>query len=117
MPDSDQKTNPGSGDQRESSLIDMSRFELVAKRTKLANHPLRLAILKTLSDYGVRGLSPTEFSKLAGEGLSQSSYHFKVLREQGAIVVKREIPRRGAVEHIYGITSLGREVVALFLPD
>jgi DNA-binding transcriptional ArsR family regulator len=45
--------------------------------------------------------SPNEISKELGEGLSQVSYHVKVLRESHLIVIDHEVPRRGAVEHFY----------------
>jgi hypothetical protein len=51
----------------------------------------------------VQGLvSPSELSKLLNEGLSQVSYHVKVLHDDCELIelVKTE-PRRGAVEHYY----------------
>lgn len=46
-------------------------------------------------------MSPNELSKGLGEGLSQVSYHVKVLKEYGCIKLKKTEPRRGAVEHYY----------------
>jgi DNA-binding transcriptional ArsR family regulator len=50
-----------------------------------------------------REISPKELSKALDEGLSQVSYHVKVLREDcgGLIEQTRTEPRRGAVEHYY----------------
>lgn len=48
-----------------------------------------------------RVASPKEIADELGEGLSQVSYHVKVLRECRLIVVDHEVPRRGAVEHFY----------------
>jgi DNA-binding transcriptional ArsR family regulator len=48
-----------------------------------------------------RVVSPNEISKELRQGLSQVSYHVKVLRESRLIVVDHEVPRRGAVEHFY----------------
>jgi DNA-binding transcriptional ArsR family regulator len=47
--------------------------------------------------------SPNELSQALGEGLSQVSYHVKVLRDdcEGLIEETRTEPRRGAVEHYY----------------
>lgn len=45
--------------------------------------------------------SPKEISDELSEGLSQVSYHVKVLRECRLIVEDHKIPRRGAVEHFY----------------
>jgi len=48
-----------------------------------------------------RVASPKEIAAELKEGLSQVSYHVKVLRECRLIVVDHEVPRRGAVEHFY----------------
>jgi predicted transcriptional regulator len=45
--------------------------------------------------------SPKEISEELCEGLSQVSYHVKVLRECRLIVETQKVPRRGAVEHFY----------------
>jgi DNA-binding transcriptional ArsR family regulator len=67
---------------------------------KALDHVLRQHILLA----AVQGeVSPTELSKALGEGLSQVSYHVKVLRDDcdGMIEETRTEPRRGAVEHYY----------------
>ncbi len=47
-------------------------------------------------------VSPKELSETLDEGLSQVSYHVKVLRDEcGIIEETRTEPRRGAVEHYY----------------
>jgi DNA-binding transcriptional ArsR family regulator len=48
-----------------------------------------------------RVASPKQISDELGEGLSQVSYHVKVLRECHLIVEDHKVPRRGAVEHFY----------------
>lgn len=48
-----------------------------------------------------RVASPKEISDELNEGLSQVSYHVKVLRECRLIVLDHKVPRRGAVEHYY----------------
>jgi DNA-binding transcriptional ArsR family regulator len=48
-----------------------------------------------------RVASPKEIADELNEGLSQVSYHVKVLRECRLVVVDHEVPRRGAVEHFY----------------
>jgi DNA-binding transcriptional ArsR family regulator len=47
--------------------------------------------------------SPNELANALGEGLSQVSYHVKVLRDDcdGLIEETRTVQRRGAVEHYY----------------
>lgn len=46
-------------------------------------------------------VSPKQLSEALGEGLSQVSYHVKVLRSEGLIAATRTEQRRGAVEHYY----------------
>jgi DNA-binding transcriptional ArsR family regulator len=67
---------------------------------KALDHILRQHILLAT----VAGeVSPNELSKALDEGLSQVSYHVKVLRDDcdGMIKETRTEPRRGAVEHYY----------------
>jgi len=67
---------------------------------KALDHPLRQHILLA----AIQGeVSPKELSKALNEGLSQVSYHVKVLRDDcdGMIKETRTEPRRGAVEHYY----------------
>jgi DNA-binding transcriptional ArsR family regulator len=71
---------------------------------KALAHVLRQHILLA----AVQGeVSPSELSKALNEGLSQVSYHVKVLREDcdGIIEETRTEPRRGAVEHYYRATA------------
>ena len=67
---------------------------------KALDHVLRQHILLA----AVQGeVSPNELSKALDGGLSQISYHVKVLRDdcEGMIEETRTEPRRGAVEHYY----------------
>ena len=67
---------------------------------KALDHVLRQHILLG----AVAGeVSPNGLSQALGEGLSQVSYHVKVLRDdcEGMIEETRTVPRRGAVEHYY----------------
>jgi len=79
-------------------------------------HELRAEILAILNE---RMASPNELAKELGEGLSQVSYHVKVLRDYKVITLVKTVPRRGAVEHYYRATSraflTGRDWKAL--PD
>jgi DNA-binding transcriptional ArsR family regulator len=65
-------------------------------------HELRVEILAILNE---RVASPNELAKELGEGLSQVSYHVKVLKDYNAIRLVKTEPRRGAVEHYYRATS------------
>jgi DNA-binding transcriptional ArsR family regulator len=71
---------------------------------KALDHVLRQHILLAT----VAGeVSPSELAEALGEGLSQVSYHVKVLRDdcEGIIEETRTEPRRGAVEHYYRATA------------
>lgn len=69
---------------------------------KALAHPLRVEILAILNE---RMASPNELSKELEEGLSQVSYHVKVLKDFDCIEMVKTEPRRGAVEHYYRATS------------
>ena len=67
---------------------------------KALDHVLRQHILLA----AVQGeVSPNELSQALDEGLSQVSYHVRVLRDdcEGMIEETRTEPRRGAIEHYY----------------
>jgi DNA-binding transcriptional ArsR family regulator len=65
-------------------------------------HELRADILAILNE---RIASPNELAKELDEGLSQVSYHVKVLKDYEVIKLVKTEPRRGAVEHYYKATS------------
>jgi DNA-binding transcriptional ArsR family regulator len=69
---------------------------------KALAHELRVEILTILNE---RIASPNELAKELDEGLSQVSYHVKVLRDYECIELVKTEPRRGAVEHYYRATS------------
>jgi DNA-binding transcriptional ArsR family regulator len=69
---------------------------------KALAHPLRVEILMILNE---RMASPNELSKELDEGLSQVSYHVKVLKDFECIEMVKTEPRRGAVEHYYRATA------------
>lgn len=69
---------------------------------KALAHPLRVEILAILNE---RMASPNELSKELDEGLSQVSYHVKVLKDFDCIEMVKTEPRRGAVEHYYRATA------------
>jgi DNA-binding transcriptional ArsR family regulator len=69
---------------------------------KALAHELRVEILTILNE---RMASPNELAKELNEGLSQVSYHVKVLKDYECITLVKTEPRRGAVEHYYRATS------------
>jgi len=85
--------NTGKGGEHLPVLVD-------PRLVKALDHVLRQHILLA----AVAGeVSPNGLSKALDEGLSQVSYHVKVLRDDcdGMIEETRTEPRRGAVEHYY----------------
>lgn len=69
---------------------------------KALAHELRVEALTILNE---RMASPNELAKELDEGLSQVSYHVKVLKDYKTIKQVKTEPRRGAVEHYYRATS------------
>ena len=78
------------------------RSKLDQRLIKALAHPLRADILAVLNE---RVASPNELAKGFGEGLSQVSYHVKVLHECECLELVKTEPRRGAVEHYYRATA------------
>ncbi|MFL5898932.1 MAG: hypothetical protein ACJ76D_10825 [Solirubrobacterales bacterium] len=77
-------------------------------------HPIRVRILEVMCD---GDLSPVQFIKRRmlpptvefdsqEAAMSHVSYHFKVLREAGCIVLVDTKARRGATEHLYRSVAL-----------
>lgn len=90
MPRNKSRNSPAS---RLPALVD-------PRLVKALDHVLRQHILLAM----IQGeASPNVLSKALGEGLSQVSYHVKVLRDDcdGLIEETRTVPRRGALEHYY----------------
>jgi DNA-binding transcriptional ArsR family regulator len=74
------------------------KLSLEQRLHRALSHPLRVQILDRLN---VGEWSPRELERELGEGLSQVSYHVKVLRDFELIEMTKTEPRRGAVEHFY----------------
>lgn len=89
------KTKTKSGGKEKANGVDQ-------KLVKALAHPLRVEILTILNE---RMASPNELSKELDEGLSQVSYHVKVLKDFDTIEMVKTEPRRGAVEHYYRATA------------
>lgn len=68
------------------------------KMLKALAHPIRVRCLALLND---RQWSPRELSIELDEGLSQISYHVRILKKFGLIELASTAPRRGATEHFY----------------
>jgi DNA-binding transcriptional ArsR family regulator len=79
-------------------LRETSSSSVDQRVVKALAHRLRVEILAILND---RMASPNELSKELEEGLSQVSYHVKVLKDFDMVEMVKTEPRRGAVEHYY----------------
>lgn len=84
------------------------KLSLDQRLMKALAHPLRVVILDLLNK---AEWSPRELERELGEGLSQISYHVKVLKDFELIEMTRTEPRRGAVEHYY------RAIERAFVPS
>jgi hypothetical protein len=63
-------------------------------------HPLRREILKRVVERD-RPLSPVLIARDLEKSLNNISYHVRVLRFAGALVLVDEQPARGSMEHFY----------------
>jgi DNA-binding transcriptional ArsR family regulator len=78
--------------------------------------PQRRRILRALHSAG-EALSPNELSNAGDSSLGHVTYHVKVLKECGVVVLTDTQPRRGAVEHFYTSTVAHDELVTKLLED
>lgn len=91
------KEKSSKGPLNEASKQEKAR-SLEQRLHKALAHPLRVRILDLMN---TREWSPRELERELGEGLSQVSYHVKVLLDFELIEMTKTEPRRGAVEHYY----------------
>ncbi len=96
------KTKASSRKRSAAKQREAASREIAITIAKALSHPLRVLILTVLND---RMASPNELRKELDEGLSQVSYHVKVLKDFDMIEMVKTEPRRGAVEHYYRATS------------
>jgi DNA-binding transcriptional ArsR family regulator len=89
---------PKAGGKAKKRQREASSKTVDQKLIKALAHPLRVELLAILND---RMASPNELHKELEEGLSQVSYHIKVLKDFECIEMVKTEPRRGAVEHYY----------------
>jgi len=97
------KPKPKAGKQKNQKRKSQPRKDLVNYGCmKALSKRERVEILAILCE---RIASPKEIANELDEGLSQVSYHVKVLRECRLIVLDHKIPRRGAIEHFYRVPA------------
>ncbi len=90
------------GQSGKKTVAKKQQSTLKERLIKAIAHPLRYQILTKLND---REWSPNQLADELAEGLSQVSYHIKVLRDFELIEMTNTEPRRGAVEHFYRATQ------------
>jgi predicted ArsR family transcriptional regulator len=78
------------------------------RRVTLRPHPLRDQIVDALGGHD-EPLSPAKLSEVTGVTLGAVAYHVRTLHAAGLIELAREARVRGAVEHFYALTDIGRE--------
>jgi DNA-binding transcriptional ArsR family regulator len=78
-------------------------------------HPLRIRIVEKIVESEAGRLSPSEVSGLVGAPLGNVSYHVRQLHDAGVLKLVKKTPRRGAIEHYYGVVeeALVREAADL----
>ena len=81
---------------------------------KAAAHPLRRRILRALHAAG-EARSPRELSLALDAVLSNVSYHVRVLRDAGALVLTDALPVRGSMENFYASAVEGDRWLRLVL--
>lgn len=80
---------------------------VVDRLATIRNHPLRRKILQAAEEAHAQGrlVSPIGLRKQLKEPMGSVSYHITVLRDEGALKLLGEVPRRGASEHLYGVNE------------
>ena len=78
------------------------------------NNPVRRQILRMFSKKRPEW-SPVELSQLIPGGLSQLSYHMKVLRDRGILIETRTKAVRGSTQHFYNSAVVGNKIVRVIL--
>jgi DNA-binding transcriptional ArsR family regulator len=96
------KTKAASHKRSIAKQREVASREVATNIAKALSHSMRVRILTVLND---QMASPNELRKELDEGLSQVSYHVKVLKDLDMIEMVKTEPRRGAVEHYYRATS------------
>lgn len=82
---------------------DKSRRPLIDERlAKAISHPARVEIMVEAIKAPI---SPAEYVARFGGSVTTVAYHFRELKNQDCLEIVDEKPRRGAVEHFYGVTK------------
>lgn len=76
---------------------------------RIFSHPLRPRILKLTA---TETLSPSAIADLTDYSLGVVAYHVRQLVMAGALMLVRETPVRGSLQHFYKATPLGVRAAA-----
>ncbi|HEV2789905.1 MAG TPA: winged helix-turn-helix domain-containing protein [Solirubrobacterales bacterium] len=90
-------------------MSEQRRDRIDQELVKALSHPIRVEILESLQG---RIASPSELSRELKASLGVVSYHANTLVRCGCLELVHTEPRRGAVEHFFGITprsSIGHQ--------
>lgn len=68
-------------------------------------HSLRVEILEALGAHGGSVLSPAELGRDLGHEVTGVAYHVRELEKKGLIKLVDSRPKRGALEHFYGLAG------------
>lgn len=80
----------------------MSKRDHQGRLLYALNHKIRRDIVKLLL-HGPPQVSPMGVSRSTNVKVSNLSYHFRVLHDNNVLELVDEQPKRGAVEHFYGL--------------
>lgn len=69
------------------------------------SHPVRVKALRLIMD-SAEPVSPKQITVALKEKLPNVSYHVRMLLDAEVISQRSTRPRRGAVEHFYGLASM-----------
>jgi DNA-binding transcriptional ArsR family regulator len=89
------------------SAADLEQADRLARALRALAHPARVLALRALA---AAQLSPIELTRLLDRreyDLGVVAYHVRRLNAAGIVELKETIPRRGAVEHRYALSSEG----------
>ena len=95
-----------------SAATHKDETELVAGVLAALGHPVRVRVIKHFDDHAK--LSPSRLhDAMPDVPLATLAYHVRQLAEAGLLQRAGRIPRRGAVEHLYLLTTTGATMAAV----
>ncbi|MGN6255343.1 MAG: helix-turn-helix domain-containing protein [Solirubrobacterales bacterium] len=83
-------------------MADKGDARIDQELVKALSHPVRVEILEALQG---RVASPAELAEEIDENLGVIAYHAKTLLKHGYVELVRSEPRRGTIEHSFGLVA------------